>query len=143
MARVLDVGAYILDRRGSMTAMKLQKLAYYSQAWHLVWEEQPLFPEKIQAWANGPVVYELYDAHRRQFTVSSVPGGYANKLNADESSSVDAVLDTYAGFTAQQLSELTHREDPWRIAREGVPDGSRSQNEITPAMMFEYYHGLR
>jgi uncharacterized phage-associated protein len=23
--------------------MKLQKLAYYSQAWHLVWEEETLF----------------------------------------------------------------------------------------------------
>lgn len=143
MATVLDVAAYILDKLGPMTAMKLQKLVYYSQAWHLVWEERPLFVEKIQAWANGPVVYELYDAHRRRFTVDSVPGGNKDRLSSDEVTSVDAVLSTYAPFSAQQLSELTHREEPWKRARAGVPDGSRSQSEITPALMFEYYHGLR
>lgn len=143
MASVLDVAAYILDKTGSMTAMKLQKLAYYSQAWHLVWEERPLFPERVQAWANGPVIYELYKVHRRQFMVNTVPGGNKDLLSPDETSSIDAVLSTYAPFTAQQLSELTHREEPWRQARADVPDGRRSQNEITPGMMFEYYHGLR
>lgn len=43
MANVLDVAAYVLAKRGPMTAMKLQKLVYYSQAWHLVWDEEPLF----------------------------------------------------------------------------------------------------
>ena len=43
MATVHDVAAFILERLGSMTAMKLQKLCYYSHAWHLVWEERPLF----------------------------------------------------------------------------------------------------
>ncbi|WP_307850044.1 MULTISPECIES: type II toxin-antitoxin system antitoxin SocA domain-containing protein [unclassified Saccharopolyspora] len=45
-----------------MTAMKLQKLVYYSQAWHLVWDERPLFDEPVQAWANGPVVPDLTPA---------------------------------------------------------------------------------
>ena len=53
---VLDVAAYILKKLGSMTTMKLQKLVYYSQAWSLVWDEQSLFIESIEAWANGPVV---------------------------------------------------------------------------------------
>jgi len=53
-----------------MTAMKLQKLAYYSQAWSLVWDEKALFPEKIEAWANGPVVRALYDRHRGMFKVT-------------------------------------------------------------------------
>ena len=42
MANVDDVAAYILNRQGPMTAMKLQKLCYYSQAWHLVWDSEPL-----------------------------------------------------------------------------------------------------
>jgi uncharacterized phage-associated protein len=59
MASAHDVAAYILSRQGRMTAMKLQKLVYYSQAWSVVWDERPLFPEKIEAWANGPVVRDL------------------------------------------------------------------------------------
>ncbi len=50
MANVHDVSAYILKHWGPMTAMKLQKLVYYSQAWGLVWDEEPLFPERIEAW---------------------------------------------------------------------------------------------
>ena len=56
MATAHDVAAYILQKKGEMTAMKLQKLVYYSQAWSVVWDERPLFHEKIEAWANGPVV---------------------------------------------------------------------------------------
>lgn len=48
-----DVAAYILERLGTVSAMKLQKLVYYSQAWHLVWEDEQLFGEPIAA---GPMV---------------------------------------------------------------------------------------
>jgi hypothetical protein len=30
-----------------MSAYKLQKLVYYSQAWHLVWADEPLFAARI------------------------------------------------------------------------------------------------
>ena len=56
MVTVFDVVRFILEQKGSTTAMKLQKLVYYCQAWSLVWDEQPLFKERIEAWVNGPVV---------------------------------------------------------------------------------------
>lgn len=65
MVNVYDVAEFILRKFGSMTAMKLQKLVYYCQAWSLVWDEKPLFPERIEAWANGPVVRELFDLDRK------------------------------------------------------------------------------
>jgi hypothetical protein len=37
MATVYDVAEFILRGQGEMTAMKLQKLVYYSQAWHIAW----------------------------------------------------------------------------------------------------------
>lgn len=139
MANVHDVAAYIIDKCGEMTAMKLQKLAYYAQAWHLVWSERPLFEEDIQAWANGPVVYDLYRNHQGQFRVSSWPAGNASRLTPDEAGSVDAVITAYSPFTAHQLSEMTHREDPWLQARQGLSDGARSNRMITLASMHEYY----
>ncbi len=65
MVSVHDVAAIILQECGEMTAMKLQKLVYYSQAWSLVWDDAPSFPEEIQAWANGPVVPVLYEKQSR------------------------------------------------------------------------------
>lgn len=75
MANVFDVAKYILHKKGPMTTMKLQKLVYYCQAWSLVWDGKPIFEEKIQAWASGPVVRELYNEHRGVFIISDLEKG--------------------------------------------------------------------
>jgi len=142
LASCHDVAKYILGKRGPITAMKLQKLLYYSQAWSLVWEEAHLFPEPIEAWANGPVVREAYEMHRGQFLVTEWPLGDAEKLSPDQKETVDLVLDFYGKQSAQYLSDLTHAEDPWKLARKGVQDGDRGDAEITHALMAEYYGSL-
>lgn len=139
MASVHDVAAYILTKRSPLTAMKLQKLVYYSQAWSLVWDEKPLFEERIEAWANGPVAPELYKIHRGRFTVSEWPAGNPAALNADQRATVDAVCEAYGAKPAQWLSDLTHLEAPWRDARNGMAPDERGNTEITHAAMAEYY----
>lgn len=141
MASAHDVAAYILQRR-SMTAMKLQKLLYYSQAWHLVWADEALFPERIEAWANGPVVREIYADHRREFRLAAWPRGDASSLTSTERETVDAILDSYGRRDAHWLSELTHMEDPWRDARRGLRPGARSTREIPLAAMQRYYEAV-
>jgi len=141
MASVHDVAAYILSKHRNITAMKFQKLVYYSQAWSLVWDEAPLFPERIEAWANGPVVPELYDRHKGMFRVISWDGN-PEALSPQQKKTVDAVLKFYAKQSSQWLSDLTHRERPWLEAREGLSAGERSNREITHAAMAEYYGSL-
>jgi uncharacterized phage-associated protein len=143
MATARDVAAYILDQCGEMTAMRLQKLVYYAKAWHLVWENSPLFPEEIEAWANGPVVRSLYADHRKQMMVA--PGditGKTDTLTPDEKESVDAVIGYYGHMKAYELSDLTHNEAPWRDARGETPPGEPSRAVITDKAMYEYYDGL-
>lgn len=142
MATVLDVAAYLLKKQGAMTAMKLQKLAYYSQAWSLVWDDAPMFPEKIEAWANGPVVPALYDAHRGQYTVASIDGGKFSRLTKIQRETIDAVIEGYGDKTSQWLSDLTHQEAPWQDARKNLRDGERGNAVITHAAMAEYYGSL-
>lgn len=142
MATVKDVASYILKKNGSMTAMKLQKLVYYSQAWSLVWDEKPLFPERIEAWAMGPVAPVLYGAHRGLYLVNEIPQGNPEALAETERETVDAVLGFYGNKSSQWLSDLTHQEKPWQNAREGCGPGEFCENEITKAAMAEYYSGL-
>jgi len=144
MASALDVAKYILQEQGEMTAMKLQKLVYYAQAWSLVWDEQPIFEEKIEAWANGPVVRELYDAHRGRFRVDQgvISNGDSRKLTEKEKSAIDVVLDYYGAKDSQWLSDLTHAEQPWKQSRKNCPPGTRSNHEITLASMAEYYSAV-
>jgi uncharacterized phage-associated protein len=143
--RAVDVAAAIQERMGEMTAMKLQKLVYYSQAWSLVWDEAPLISEQVQAWANGPVIPELYTAHRGLYTVA--PGqieGNPGKLDKDQIETIEAVLQHYGDKHSQWLSDLTHAEDPWKNARQqaGLTDGARGSVEISQAAMAEYYSSL-
>ncbi len=142
MANVKDVAAYILEKLGQITAMKLQKLVYYSQAWSLVWDEKPLFSERIEAWANGPVVPDLYEVHKGSFKLSKLPCGNSSILNSLETETIDKVLEFYGDKSSQWLSDLTHQENPWFDAREGLRPGERGNNEIIHAAMAEYYGSL-
>lgn len=140
---VLDVASYILRKQGRMTTWKLQKLCYYSQAWSLVWDDGPLFKDRIEAWANGPVVPALYQVHKGQFSILGVDGK-PDRLAPDQVETIDAVLKVYGGKTSNWISELTHMEAPWRDARHRarLRPGDRGNAEIKRGDMAEYYGGL-
>jgi uncharacterized phage-associated protein len=145
MATALDLAAYILQKQGGMSTWKLQKLVYYSQAWSLAWDEEPIFDEPIEAWANGPVVRDLYNAHRGLFAVDDAwrPGkGDPSRLSPEERATIDAVLAGYSHLSGRQLSQLTHSEMPWREAREGLGPTDRSAREISRATMLAFYSAL-
>lgn len=142
MVSALDVAAFILREMGPMTAMKLQKLVYYAQAWSLVWDEEPLFTEEIQAWANGPVVPELFQAHKGLFKVSSIPGGDPCAINPVQEETIRGVITYYGDKSSQWLSDLTHIEAPWKDARGQCPEGASSCTAISHAAMAEYYGSL-
>jgi len=144
MADVFDVAKYVLKRLGPMTTMKLQKEVYYCQAWSLGWDEKPLFDENFEAWANGPVCPELFHKHQGLFVVDE-------KLFADlpdyefteaELETLTAVLEYYGDKEPQWLSELTHKEAPWKEARVGVPVGVACNRIISKESMQQYYGGL-
>ena len=145
MANVFDVACYILERKPDITTMKLQKLCYYVQAWSLVWEEEPLFDEEFEAWANGPVCPELYAAHRGMYKVPI--SKFEDKKSGDEftedqKETIDVILRDYGDKTPVWLSELTHKERPWKETRGGLPLGSYCDTVISKELMQEYYSGL-
>jgi uncharacterized phage-associated protein len=144
MATIYDVARYITETNGEMSAMKLQKLMYYAQAWHMVWEEEPLFTDDFQAWANGPVLPAIYDKHRGQFKVdkSFFKEGDSTKLTETETENINKVLGFYGDKTAQWLSNLTHQEDPWLNARGDTPVGAYSTAVIPISAIHEYYSSL-
>ncbi|MFW9605022.1 MAG: Panacea domain-containing protein [Pseudomonas sp.] len=144
MANVFDVAAYILEMQGSMSAMKLQKLVYYSQAWALVWDDEPLFNNVIEAWANGPVVRDLYEKHRGKYqtAASDFVAFQDGNLDKNQKDSIDHVLKAYGDKSAQWLSDQTHSEMPWIEARKGLSDMERGHNEIKISTMAEYYGSL-
>lgn len=143
-AKVIDVAKFIIEKTGELTAMKLQKLVYYSQAWNLAWEDEPLFPEDFEAWANGPVVPELYKMHRGMLKVdaSLFTDGDTSVLTPRSRENIDKVLSFYAHKSAFELSHMTHQESPWVDARGNTPIGESSNAVVSQAAMHEYYGSL-
>lgn len=141
---VFDVAAYILTKIGSISTIKLQKLVYYSQAWSLVWDDKPLFHERIEAWVNGPVVPDLFYLHKGLFSIDKdlIPVGNHRKLSEEQRITVDAVLEYYGDKSAQWLVQLSHSEDPWVNARAGLRDCDKCHREIRLEDMAMYYGGL-
>src|SRR5262245_41409126 len=102
-----------------VSAAQEQRLEYHPlacQAWSIVWDDEEIFPEEIEAWKNGPVVRRLWDAHRGQYRVGQISGGNPDALTEAQRETVGLVLEFYGNKSAQWLSDLTHMEDPWKKA---------------------------
>ena len=144
MVSVFDVAAYILEKQGRMTTMRLQKLCYYAQAWSLVWDGWPLFAEPFEAWAYGPVCPELYRKHKGMFRISreELHAGDPTLLNSDQRETVNSVMDYYGSLDVYRLNELVCGEVPWKDTRGGIPMGEECRREIPLGMIGDYYSGL-
>jgi len=136
MPSVFDFAAHIKSRIASGDRMRLLKLVYYVQAWSLVERDRPAFPERIEAWKNGPVTKALWtDLEHSQ-------GRQLNKavqLAPVDAAFADDVVSRYAEMTPIELSALTHLEEPWMAARGDLRPGDHGDGEITQAAMKTYY----
>lgn len=144
MVNAIDVAACILKQTGPIPTMKLHRLLYYCQGWHLAWDGEPLFKDPLQAWANGPIVPNVYNTHRNQFIIdSSHPGtGDSHRLNASQAESVEVVLATYADWSVRQLTLKTHMERPWLETRGNLAPGVQSEALISQETLADYFSGL-
>jgi uncharacterized phage-associated protein len=105
------------DAGDNITNLKLQKLLYYAQGFHIAMHDgRPLFPESLLAWKHGPVVrsiYFVYNVYR--WHAIDPPSDFDNSAYPPEIREIlDAVYGTYGAFSATRLEEMTHGEPPWK-----------------------------
>jgi len=124
--------------------MSLQKLLYYVQAWHIAITDRPLFPEKIKAWKDGPVVPQVWHSRKdrvaRRASTQDVP---EDLLSEAESDLIDLVLGTYGSMSGEELSILTHVERPWQSARGDLPPEAVCSEPLNLDEMADFYHSER
>lgn len=127
-----------------ITPLKLQKLLYYAQAWHLAMQGRPLFANRLEAWLHGPVCREIYDRFR-YLSRNPIPASTAafdfGGVDAATREFLDEVWDVYAQYSAAKLEQMTHQETPWLEARTGLDPMLPSQRPISERTMEEYYRG--
>lgn len=60
-------------------------------------------------------------------------------LSSKEIAVVKAVLDKYGSMTGDELSEKTHSEQPWIVARKNIPEDQNSNRNVKEIVMYDYY----
>ncbi|CDF86372.1 phage-associated protein [Pseudomonas knackmussii B13] len=121
MPSSVDVAKFFLaqsnEEAGDLVSnLKLQKLVYYAQGFHLAVYDQPLFDDVIEAWTHGPVVPTVYH-HYKAYGSGSIPAPADFNLEVFRPEQVELlneVQQIYGQYSAWRLREMTHEEAPWR-----------------------------
>jgi uncharacterized phage-associated protein len=114
--------------------LKVHKLLYYCQGWHLAWTGQPMFYEEIEAWSNGPVVADFWHDEDKQ---RIRPPGRALDPHAQEI--VRYVVARYGSLTGQELKRLTHLEPPWVEASQRDSESDWFDQRISQASLKRFF----
>lgn len=111
MTTSLDVMRYIRVELGVSNRLVRQKLLYFTQGWNLAWTGRPLYSDDVEAWQNGPVVYQAWRADKdiAPDCDNRFPG---RPLSDDERAVVDQVWAHYRHLTSDEIKDLSH-EEPW------------------------------
>lgn len=149
MARAIDVARYLIKLAESeaepdyLSNMRLQKLLYYVQGWSLALRGKPMFPDRIEAWAHGPVVPEVYRIFKKDFRpILPEDAGEPRGLGRADCRFIRQVWRTYRDYSATSLREMTHGEAPWRETRGDCDPSERCNREITRSAMKSFFGKL-
>ena len=134
-----DVARRIVDNLGTVETLALQKLLYYSQAWHLAITGDKLFSDSIRAYRYGPVVEAVRRQHEGKISVSEWPTGDADRIDDSARRVIDLVCHEYGSMSGWGLAQKTHAEAPWIQARAGAPDDASGRRPIDTAVMTQCF----
>lgn len=127
-----DIAAAVRARRPHLGKVAVQKLLYFAQGHHLATFNEPLFRESIFAWDNGPVVSQFWKAEDE-----GLPAPEPTELGEAELNTVGYVLSRYGALSPRDLINLSHSQDPWRLADAGRRPGTSKR--IEQAWITDYF----
>lgn len=125
------------ENEDPMTNMRINKLMYFAQGWHLQRFGKPLFSEPIKAWKYGPVIesiYGKYHSYGRNIITESSPKFNISSFSAEDIQLILDVYNKYRGLSTSRLVEKSHEENtPWaKIYEEG-------KNKTIPNSLIKEY----
>lgn len=140
----------------SISPLKLQKLLYYIQSWHIAkFDKETLFDELPEAWVNGPVYRDIYNSYKTSFfrneniLTDLDEEQLANKLKEVQDSLqvsenqlklINTVLQAYSKLSDERLVMMTHSEEPWNEARKGLSPIERSDKKLLVETIYNYFN---
>ena len=147
MNKVFDVANYIIQLANSflykdttfqpdgITHLKLQKILYYTQVVFLIEKGEKAFEEQIVAWKYCPVIQEVYTKYTSQWrNFLEVDNDWKDStLSLEAKKLIKRTREIFGRYSANQLVEMTHSDDPWKNAVQS--------KEISPGSLIQFYQG--
>ncbi|SFV10321.1 Panacea domain-containing protein [Pseudoduganella namucuonensis] len=127
-----------------LSPMKLQKLLFYVQSWHLAKQGRPLIDDFFCRWKYGPVIPSLYHEFK-EYGPNPITA-YGGHIVEEEGALtkrrpivseqdtrtwelIDEILAEYGAYSGSTLSTMTHEKDSAWSTSGGV-DGNPIPNDM-------------
>jgi uncharacterized phage-associated protein len=146
---IKTLAGYVLKNYGPMSHLKLQKLLYYIQSYHLAYFKKELFEEDFEAWVHGPVSRSIFDSLRGKsilysdVTYNEYDFDASNNLkdivSIDQFDLINNVLSNLNSWSGIELENATHNESPWLIARGSCSPNESCSTIINKRDMMDFY----
>lgn len=137
------IALYVISSGREMTNLLLQKVLYYIKGIGELFEGKPIISEPCEAWKFGPVfpsVYERYKDFGKQEIETNLSKEYMEGLLSEKEKRItNYVLDTFGLYNAWFLKDLTHHEEPWINARNGLDEDDASRNQMDEEVIANYF----
>jgi len=141
---VADYLLYFAQEHGDViTPLKLQKMVYYADAWYMALNDgAELVPERFEAWVHGPVARDLYvrfadykwQPITAEIVLPDLPANIVEHLNE--------IYHVFGGYTAYELEQLTHQEQPWISARGDLAVSAVCTHVLDKKETAEFYRSM-
>ena len=137
---IADYFICFANEAGSLISnLKLQKLVYYAQAWHLANFNESLFDEDFRAWVHGPVIHSLWKKYKKFGFSPIIEKPDCLDLEEPAKKLLQEVADVYLPYDAYALELMSHKEDPWLNARAGLAPYESSRTIISKESMKNFF----
>ncbi|BFI68410.1 MULTISPECIES: Panacea domain-containing protein [Yersinia pseudotuberculosis complex] len=126
-----------------MTPLKLQKMVFYADAWFMALNDgEELVADKFEAWVHGPVARDLY-IRFADYKWQPITGEIkCPELPKCVYEHLDEIYQVFGGYSAYELEQLTHQEEPWVNARGELAENAVCRNIIDKNLTAEFYRGM-
>ncbi|PSH68538.1 hypothetical protein CU102_12290 [Phyllobacterium brassicacearum] len=130
------------ERGEVITPLKLQKLMFYADAWHLALHDVDITQEKFKAWVHGPVLISQYHRFKEYRWMPITKEVVRPEVEEALKLHLDEIIDIFGSESAVALERMTHKETPWLEARGDLPADEVCENYISKATTKQFYRDL-
>ncbi len=136
---------YILHKSEEINHLKVQKILYFLEGYHLAVFGKSLIEGQFQAWKYGPVVPEVYQQYKTNSILynnikkQELSDCFVCGLSGEQLWLVNYVIDVCNKFDADMLRDITHQQIPWVDARQGLNENENSNRIISKKQIQQWF----